>query len=1635
MLKFSRCLIAAAMACGLFGVFTSFAASTAVERPEGLVDLTSPDASKVTTTSTGDWLVGPGTAFHDDGTYTDLSKRVLKSASTKCNIIYTFDTATTVNAYGIKMFENGNDNWTPGAWTFYGSNTFDPSTKTESDETWVQLDARSGELDWTKEGEYRYYEFENSTAYTSYKMDFTATSGASDYIQFSYMEYFYHNTAMPYLGDCALTKVKDGEYRVDGVMAKNGAAVKLVFSADGGEVVEKALGEQAEGVPFTTTITKADGLSDAYPYDVMIVASNDHGTVEKTLGSIGLWFQTSLKDFAKKFTVTVPETVTEALEGFPLLVRLSTANVEGFDYGDVMQNGADILAADATGNFLPCELQKYDPNGESLLWVRVPQMTAGTEITIYYGNPKSLIDIPSSKDVWSDYAGVWHLDETTAGTTAIKDSTANATDGTAHTKSLVSEGVLCGARGRTDATGTNGAMASMPKNASLDTLTPEFTVSGWVMPTTTSGSWAYVFSRKSSDSYKSWGWQFRADGSLGSIGIYASGTSDNDSQRNVFSQSVIKQNVWTKYNVVYTSTQVSLYLNGTLVGTQNIKPGAAVNGDLDFTIGGLNGNGYGTLKGYHDEVRLRLGSVSADWAAAEYAQEKAVFGTYGAAEPVDVTAPVFLTPNTTVSAQGEVTVTITVVKGSGSVYVDVDGEKTKVGDIDTEGTFPQVFVAHPTIVADKDVLISAYGINANGTEVYKKAACGTMNAAVVVTNTRDAKEDGLFPGIFTVSRPGTAMAQDLIVNLAWSGTAEAGIDYENNLPATVTIPAGEAAVTVEVTPIFNKAKAFDTTVICTVTEGPYIAGGTATLTIKNVELDDRFNTWVGGGADDKASTPENWSLGVPVNGQAILFDGRFANPSNKNCDWDIATDTVASWTQNNGYDGTITLRTVYPGKTGMEVLTVTGAMTIESGTLTHPQSVVKGDPISDPAAAVADLIANETYRIRIAAGSVSVGVDGKIDAMGKGYYMNNSGDNTMPYPSHGGMFSRTGCKVYGDPKEPIHVGLPYKIASGNYYVGKGGGAIYITATGAVKVDGVISANSSDGSWAENARASGAAGSVYIHAASVSGAGSITADGSNSLEQNNKGVGGRVAIITETPVDRGTFAAISAKVNTLNNKPAQATNFGGAGTVFFKDSTMTNGKLVIAEKSDRNGMSMGVVNRYTFVGTDGDWTFDSVEFAKNSYLVVPSGSELHLPSGLDSISSTATGTASGGVLYEGGIFDIGSNANQIMSGNWILVGWSNLVLNANVTVQGGAMIGIPEYGNVTEEGSVLPGFLSCSVTVNGDLTIASDGLMKAEKCGFRKGANNTEKGLVGYHSHGGRTLAYGKTLRLHYQGYDSVFNPCLPGCTVPHTGGQGAGNAGGVLNCTVTGALTVDGTISANGSLGGGAVTHNDNAGPGGAVLLKVGTLSGSGVIQADGGYNGGNSSGGGGRVAVRLTKSGATFDDFTGRIVASGRYSQDAANASHSSSAGSVYLETAADGEKGGVIRIAQGLNYAQNALNTNTTEIVSLGYGGDDVADYKKVKVEVRDYGFAAVNTDVKVKSVTLATADAKLDLEGNTLTVDKFEYFANGAINNLAAGEYSFAQLSAIEGLNIVDTSAGQSGKIIVKERVLRGLKLILR
>ena len=930
-------------------------------------------------------------------------------------------------------------------------------------------------------------------------------------------------------------------------------------------------------------------------------------------------------------------------------------------------------------------------------------------------------------------------------------------------------------------------------------------------------------------------------------------------------------------------------------------------------------------------------------------------------------------------------------------------------------------VSFAGLTAGKTYSVTAFAVNDKGQD---SCEAGILhNGGLSIVKVSDADEFSYAPATFKVSRA-NADALDLSVEVSVTTLHPDAAEGKTWVkPEAVVIPSGATSATVKVFPLLDPDVTEDVTITVAVLTGT--TRNSADALIRNLALPADRNVWISP-SNSVASLDCNWSAGrAPVSTDAVLFDGRF---SNSDCIWgDDAAHTVASWVQNNGYTGTVTLETVFPGKGDFTVLTVTGAMNIESGTLTHPQSRTMGDNHNSQWDWLGDLLANETYRLSVKVDSLIVGAEGMVDAKGMGYYASHDSARS-PVPSHGGCSS--GYAPYDDPKCPIHIGLPYH-AGNNYYNGKGGGAIYIVCDGTAIVNGVIRADSSDGSFSHGA---GAAGSVYLAADSLSGTGTISANGNGGGDGNYKGTGGRVAIVTSTPVNRSSFTAISAQCEWKNSQGNYASEFGGAGTVFFKDSTMTYGKLVVAEKSDRTGLSMNVIKRYTTVGTDGDWTFDSVEIAKNSFLIVPAGTSLHLPAGLTSVTGTATGTALGGIIYKGGTFDIGQTADQTVSGNWILVGWSNLVLNANVTVSGNAAIGVPPVGIVSDSGSALPTILTSSVTVNGNLTVASDGLLPAFNCGFRKTNQWVSQGVLGHAAHGGRIMAAMSQDITCKSAYDSVFAPCLPGCGIPWPNGQGVGNSGGAMKLVVSGAFTMNGVANASGSPEEHGGSGNNGGGAGGSIDITAGSLTGNGRITADGGsYSW--MSGPGGRIAIKLTDPSADFADFTGLIRATGR--SRGSHGGAQGSAGTIYLKTGAEGDFAGTVKIAcpKYDDWDNWLAKTSTTEIVSLGYGGDAVADYKKVKVEVRDYGRAAVNTDVQLAQMTVATADAFVDLEGHTLTVNTFRYpvdDGNGGtkLAKLKPGTYTLDQLKAL-GINCVYDSVG-GGSLIVKGT---GLMLLVR
>ena len=179
------------------------------------------------------------------------------------------------------------------------------------------------------------------------------------------------------------------------------------------------------------------------------------------------------------------------------------------------------------------------------------------------------------------------------------------------------------------------------------------------------------------------------------------------------------------------------------------------------------------------------------------------------------------------------------------------------------------------------------------------------------------------------------------------------------------------------------------------------------------------------------------------------------------------------------------------------------------------------------------------------------------------------------------------------------------------------------------------------------------------------------------------------------------------------------------------------------------------------------------------------------------------------------------------------------------------------------------------TVGGNLEVDAGGEITVKGQGYPEGAGISTK------SHGGRAGAGGAC-------YGSIRRPVTLG-----GGGTWAksepGFGGGAMRLAVTGSATINGTLDAD------AAYDEYYTGAGGSIWLTAASLTGTGMIHADGGreyhigYNS-ESGGGGGRVAIHLTGAGQDFDGFTGPITAYGGYSENLKR--RSGNCGTVFKKT-----------------------------------------------------------------------------------------------------------------------------------------------
>ena len=187
------------------------------------------------------------------------------------------------------------------------------------------------------------------------------------------------------------------------------------------------------------------------------------------------------------FTVT-GYTGTETLTNFPVLVDVRDTDMNGFRYSDFYHyDGSDMAFVDDTGHIIPHEIDTWNKNGMSLIWVRLPEMANGTKFTMCYRSP--LVDpLPDVGNTFERYVGVWHMNETKDGVVELKDATVNDHAGETHAESLagINAGQMIGGNCRrvAQATGSSSSLGRIIVFNGKDDLIRTgvgnvFTYSGW----------------------------------------------------------------------------------------------------------------------------------------------------------------------------------------------------------------------------------------------------------------------------------------------------------------------------------------------------------------------------------------------------------------------------------------------------------------------------------------------------------------------------------------------------------------------------------------------------------------------------------------------------------------------------------------------------------------------------------------------------------------------------------------------------------------------------------------------------------------------------------------------------------------------------------------------------------------------------------------------------------------------------------------------------------------------------------------------------------------------------------------------------------------------------------------------------
>jgi hypothetical protein len=349
-------------------------------------------------------------------------------------------------------------------------------------------------------------------------------------------------------------------------------------------------------------------------------------TSEFTTESVSPWWNTGWN--CRKRLVIDHNKVGSDLSTFPVLVDMTDSDLAN----KARTDGGDIAFADANGNGLNWEIEKYDsPTGHLVAWVNVPLLSSisDTSIFMYYsGSIAQNLTNPSL--VWdSGFSMVQHLEEQSG---VRVDSTANGNNAT------VTLPVLKDSSGRID--GADNFTGGYERVQQGFLPSAAITVELWFKPTSYSPSiWTKFINTGSSSVGGIYGGQ-----NSKTQDAWIMGLTWNSGTKSFSTPSITSGYSWNYVAITWNGAYCYAYLNGL-----QVKEGAFT-GTPDW-LGrplylGSNYWGSERFNGSLDEIRISNVSRSAAWLQTCYNNQKypSSFCTIGTEEAIPQ-VPVIFAPS------------------------------------------------------------------------------------------------------------------------------------------------------------------------------------------------------------------------------------------------------------------------------------------------------------------------------------------------------------------------------------------------------------------------------------------------------------------------------------------------------------------------------------------------------------------------------------------------------------------------------------------------------------------------------------------------------------------------------------------------------------------------------------------------------------------------------------------------------------------------------------------------------------------------------------------------------------------------------------------------------------------------------